>query len=412
MPYLACGINYKSAPIELREKFAYDDTQALNLLNTLRSQYGIQEAVLLSTCNRTEIYTSSEHRIAIGSWMHSIIEHLGIHQSQLCYSYQGVEAITHLLRVACGLDSMALGEPQILGQVKKAFHIATEAGTVGKPLQHLFTSVFEASKQVRSQSEICKNPISLAYVVVHLALQTFGALQHRRALIIGIGEITDQIATYFSSHNISMTIANRTLERAVEMADRFGCQAISLDEISEHLNEADIVVSATRSPVPILTKNMIAPIVQKHSSTTKLMIDLAVPRDIDPEAANIDNVKLYYLDDLKSIIAMNYKHREQAAKDAERLIHLQADHFMKNLKLRDESSLIKNYRQELEALRDQEIEKALYSLHNGQDPKTILEQFAHNLLNKIMHKPTIKIRQAAYEGKHDLLSAAKELWEL
>jgi glutamyl-tRNA reductase len=415
MPYLACGINYKLTPIEVREKFSYDHSQTVELLEELRTRYGVQEVVSLSTCNRTEIYTLAEHRQAIGAWMHSVIPQLGIqdHQ-QVCYSYQGGEAVRHLLRVACGIDSMALGEPQIFGQIKDAYQLALQTGAIGKQLQQLFPAIFEAAKQIRQESDVCRNPVSLANIVLHIAERTFESPENTRALLIGTGEITRQIATYFHSRGISLVIANRTYSRAKNMAENFGAEAIPLDHLPEHLIDADIVISATRSPHPLITESLVEKALlkkQKKYNTPLLLIDLAVPRDIEPSIATLKNTQLYYLDDLKSIIANNYKNREQAAAQAETLVNTHVELYMKKRKMLDAASLIAQYRNELETLRDQEIQKALSMLSQGECPAETLQLFAHNLLNKIMHKPTVNLRKAASNEKHELLIAAKELWE-
>lgn len=413
MPILTYGINHKSAPIEIREKIAYDPTRTCETLQELLHKQSVNEAILLSTCNRTEIYTTSQFRDPIQQWLISKHNHPKFDISSFCYDYHGIDAVRHLLRVASGLDSMVLGEPQILGQVKEAYRLACEMGTAGKQLQHLFQTIFAASKQIRYSTDIGKNSVSMAYAIVQLAKKIFNKLERCKILLIGAGQIIELIATYLKSCGIQkMVIANRSFEKAYQLAHNFQAQAIGIADIPIYLKESDIIISATASPLPIIGKGMMESALKAKRRKPRFMVDLAVPRDIEPEIAELEDVYLYNLDDLQHVLNENLKNREQAAKQAEEMIDIQATHYMRMLRILDAKDMIRGYRQQLETLRDKELIKAREKLQRGHDPEMVLQYLGHNLVNKIMHNPTIKIKKAAYNERLDMLLMAKDLFDV
>lgn len=413
MPLLTYGINHHSAPIEVRECIAFDPTRTRQALNDLIQLPAVNEVVLLSTCNRTELYTVTNNAEIVKFWLMN--QHALKHQdiATYYYHYEEIDAVRHALRVASGLDSMVLGEPQILGQMKQAFHLACEIGAAGKQLKHLFPAIFSASKQIRYKTEISKNPISMAYATVLLAKRIFTRLDKHQVLLIGAGEMIELIATYLQDCGVhQMIFANRTIEKASHLSEQFNGTPIRIGDIPTHLPSTDIVITATASQLPIIGKGMIESLLKQKKRRPIFMVDLAVPRDIEPEVGELEDVYLYNIDHLQTIIQKNLKNREEAAKQAEAMAEIQANHYIRQLRILDASDMIRAYREQLETLRDKELIKAKTELKKGQDPQSILEFMAHNLINKIMHQPTIKLRQAAYNEQIELLLLAKEFFNL
>ena len=409
---VAYGINHRTAPIEIRERLAFSAEGAASALKALHQSTSVNEVVLLSTCNRTEFYTSTESSPALKLWLQSY----GASNDDItpyCYQYAEIEAVQHLLRVASGLDSMVLGEPQILGQMKQAFQLACETGTVGPKMRHLFPAVFSASKKIRTQTAIGKNPVSLAYAVVQLASRIFSDLKQCNVLLIGAGETIELVATHLYGKGVhNLTIANRTLEKASVLSEQFQAKAIRIGDIPEALAAADIVVTATASQLPILGKGLLESTLKRRKRRPMLMADLAVPRDIEPEVGEIEDVYLYNIDDLQLTIAQNLKDREEAAIQAEEMVKMQALHYVRQLRVLRASDMIRQYRNQAEQLRDQELEKACEYLLKKKDPQAALAYLARNLTNKMIHSPTVKLRDAAYQEDVDLLLFAKDLFEL
>lgn len=398
MPLFSCGINYQLASIDVRERFAIEPGKAPELLANLCRQPAVNEAVILSTCNRTEIYMSGEHPHVLQQWF-----------GQPCYTHQDYEAVRHLLRVSSGLDSMVLGEPQILGQLKQAFRTACEAGAVGSQLQHLFTSAFAVSKQVRQQTQIGAHSVSMAYAATQLAKRIFSHLNNCCVLLIGAGELMELMVTHLNSQGVrDIVIANRTLDRAQKVASQ-NAVAIRIGDIPAYLGKADIVISATASQLPIIGKGLVERTLKTGKRRPILMIDLAAPRDIEPEVGELADVYLYNIDDLKTVIDSNLKNRIQAAQQAEALIELQAEHYMRQLQVLNISDIISQFRQQAETHCDQVTQKALLELQHGKDPSLIIRQLGRQLTNKILHQPTVNLRRAAYLQKNDILQFAREL---
>ncbi len=413
MALLTYGINHKSAALELREQLSFQTENIPMALQDLKTRYAVNEAVLLSTCNRTELYVDCADPNSVAKWL---AEHRQVNTQHLnshSYAHHDFNAIRHIMRVASGLDSMVLGEPQILGQMKEAYALAQQAGTVGPQFHKLFPSIFSTSKTIRTQTSIGAHPVSIAYAIVQLAKRIFSDLKNARVLLIGSGETIELAATHLFNNGIqSLTIANRSFERAQQLAQKYPAKIISLSDIPNQLKEVDLLITATSSPLPILGKGMVESALKSRKHRPILMADLAVPRDIEPEVGQLEDIYLYNIDDLNSVISQNLKSRESAAEEAENIISLQTAHYLQELRIHNASNLIQSYRKKMQQLSESELEKAMHQLHQQQDPERVLKELAHNICNKMMHQPTIKIREAAYEGDFDLLNYSKILLDL
>ncbi len=413
MTLISYGINHKTAGLDLREQVAFVESAIPQALQSLRGRHAVNEAVLLSTCNRTEIYTDSSHLEAISDWLYTEcqVDYQTLEQAR--YIHHDAEAIRHMMRVASGLDSMVLGEPQILGQMKQAYSLASEAGLVGPRFQTLFPAIFNTSKQVRSQTQIGAHPVSMAYAIVQLAKRIFSDLTQSKVLLIGAGETIELAAHHLVQSGIKqIIIANRSVNNAAAIAKLVGAKVISLAEIPHHLKEVDLLITATASELPILGKGMVESALKQRKHRPMIMADLAVPRDIETEVGELEDIYLYNVDDLQNILAENLSSRHDAAKHAELLISVQANHYLQQLRLLNSSEIIRDYRQQVENLRDRELTKALQQLQEQQSPEVVMAALAHNLSNKIMHKPTLKLRDAAYEGDLELLNLLKNFFKI
>lgn len=413
MALITYGINHKTAALSLREQVAFVDSSIPEALQSLKLRHAVNEAVLLSTCNRTEIYADSSEIDAITEWLslHRAIDVDALNQCR--YIHQDAEAIRHMMRVASGLDSMVLGEPQILGQMKQAYSLALEAGLIGPRFQTLFPAIFSTSKQVRSQTQIGAHPVSMAYAIVQLAKRIFSDLTQIKVLLIGAGETIELAIHHLNQCGIKQfIIANRSLNHAQALAKSYEAEFISLSHIPAVLKEVDLLITATSSELPILGKGMLESALKQRRHRPMMMADLAVPRDIEAEVGELEDIYLYNVDDLQGIIAENLNSRAEAAQHAELLINVQANHYLQQIRLLNSSEIIQSYRQHIEKLRDQELAKALKQLKESQEPEVVLASLAHNLSNKIMHKPTLKLREAAYEGNLELLNFSKELLDI
>ncbi len=409
MSLLTFGINHKSAPIKVRERFAFsNDEAATSALEKLRQDLDLDEAVILSTCNRTEIYTIGPEPASIQQWLscHQQLDDIDI--SPYCYHHKGLTAVRHLMRVASGLDSMVVGESQILAQIKNAFKLALDVGTAGSHMQQLFPAVFSTSKHIRSTTNIGRCPVSVAYVIAKLCQERFEFLSTCNVLLVGSGTTIELVATHLNDCNINkMIIANRTLERAHELADEFDATAIRIGDIPSHLGDVDIVVTATASQLPILGKGLF-----ERTTIKRIMVaDLAVPRDVEPEVGTLPNVELYNIDDLRAVINDNMQNRLSAAEQAESMIEMYAAHYMRQLRIHQAGDIIRHYRALMIQQRDRELDKAMAALKAGKNPQAVLKNYARNFVNKAMHNPTIKLRQAAADGNLHLLALAKELFK-
>ncbi|MGB6975844.1 MAG: glutamyl-tRNA reductase [Gammaproteobacteria bacterium] len=413
MQLLALGINHKTAPLAIREQVIFTpETTPLALRDLLKHQ-AVNEAVILSTCNRTELYTHTANHQSLKEWL---IAHHRL-QPQIiepCFYYHyDQKAVQHIMRVASGLDSAMVGEPQVLGQMKQAVALAQQAGALGTPLGRLFRKVFTVSKQVRSQTEIGVGSLSLAHVAVNLAQRIFADLATCKALLVGAGEHMELVAAYLANQRIKrVMVANRSLDKAQQLADRYHGQAISLGDVPVYLREADIVITSTASPLPLLGKGAVESALKQRKHRPMLMVDLAVPRDVEPQVAELADVYLYNLDDLQAIIAQNQQTRSMATTQAEALIALQAERFIQELRALDSVATINAFRQSLESLRDQEVQIALQQLQQGQPPQEIISRLGHRLLNKITHAPSVRIREATARGEVDALLWLRRLFDI
>jgi glutamyl-tRNA reductase len=413
MPLIACGINHKTAPLALREQVALLPEHTPVALRNLLSEGAANEAVILSTCNRTEIYTYTHTLPRFMEWL-AAHPHMGkVAGSQHWYWHQDQQAVGHMMRVASGLDSMVLGEPQILGQMKQAFLLAEQMGTVGAELRGLLQKVFSVTKQVRTHTKIGVNPVSIAYAAVTLAKRIFSDLSKAQVLLVGAGQTIELAALHLSDYGVKQFIfANRAFAKAENLAKQFGGQSINMADIPLYLQKANIVISATSSPLPILGKGMIESALKAGKRRALLMLDMAVPRDIEPEVAKLEDVYLYNIDDLQEIVRENLKSRLEAASQAEAIIDIHARYYMRQREAQDVNQTIRACREKLAALRDAEVTKALANLNQGEAPEVVLMQMARLLTNKILHTPSVQLRQAALNNQMDLVLAARKLFEL
>ena len=415
MALLALGINHKTAPVDVREKVAFAPESMAEAMNAAKVSADLKEIAILSTCNRTEVYCSSaiEGSRALLEWLG---EYHGLDPEQLqdcSYAFWDEDAARHMMRVASGLDSLVLGEPQILGQLKSAYSVSQENGYVGAELGRLFQQTFSVAKQVRTDTAIGENPVSVAYAAVSLAQHIFADMSTSKALLIGAGETIELVARHLSQAGVKeITVANRTLNRALTLAEEFSGKAILLGDIPEALADADIVIASTASQLPILGKGAVESALKKRKHRPIFMVDIAVPRDIETQVGELDDVYLYTVDDLKEVIEENQRSRETAARQAEEIIENGAHDFMRQLRSLDAVDVLTMFRGQAETLRDQELEKALKQLENGKPADEVLAMLARGLTNKMLHYPTIQMRKASADGRGDMLELVQELYQL
>ncbi len=415
MTLLAVGINYNTAPVAIRERLAFPADILDKTLKNLSNVGNISEAAILSTCNRTEFYCNAESddQTPLIDWIAETKIIPAQDFAPYLYSYKDSQSIRHMFRVACGLDSMILGEPQILGQMKTAYQAANQAGTLGKNLSKLFQHTFSAAKKVRTDTAIGSSPVSVAFAAVQLAQQIFDKLSEQTALLIGAGETIELTARHLYQHGIGrIIIANRTYDKAHALAMQFDGYAIALPEIPNHLAEADIVVSSTASQLPILGKGRVESAIKKRKHKPMFMVDLAVPRDIEAEVEQLRDVYLYTVDDLQNTINQNMDSRRRAAEQAEEIIDTQVEHFLAWLRSQGAQETIRDYRQQAEITRDEVLQKALAQLNSGANAEEILQRLAHTLTNKLIHTPCAQLREAGANERHDLIAASREIFKL
>jgi len=415
MTLIALGINHKTAPLEVREKVAFSAEQMPLALQDLIELSTLKEAALLSTCNRMELYLHVEEADVnlVFDWLKT---HKALNDTDLdgChYIYIGEQAVSHMMHVASGLDSMVLGEPQILGQLKQAFSIARSAGTMGAHLERLFQQSFSVAKTVRTETEIGASAVSVAYAAVTLAKRLFSTLENTTALFIGAGETIELAAQHFTNQaNIKTIFANRTRERASELAKRHNGEAISLTEIPTHLAKADIVISSTASPLPILGKGLVENVIKQRKHKPVFMIDMAVPRDIEAEVSELADIYLYDIDALQDVIKENIKVREQAAVEAKIIIDEHSKRFMEWRRSLDAVSTIKVFRNKYQELADNELNRSLAKLEKGESAEELLKELTRRLTNKFLHEPTRQISEAGSQGDTESLTRARNLFSL
>ena len=416
MAILAYGINYRTAPVALRERIAFPEDALDSYLNGLRGNVpSLQEAAILSTCNRTELYCTldprEENRLV--AWITGNRE-VGIDElTSAAYRHWDADAAKHLIRVASGLDSQVLGEPQIMGQVKTAYDIARSAGTVGPSLNLLSQVSLNTAKRVRTDTGIGRNPVSVAYAAVLLSKQIFSSLDTKHALLLGAGDTIGLVAEHLGKQGIgSMTIANRTLKNAELLAAEHRAAAMQLTDVPSRLAEFDIVISSTGSSLPVIGKGAVEAAVRQRKRRPMFMVDIAVPRDIEPEVGELPDVFLYSIDDLSEIVEENARAREAAAEEANALVDEGAQHYLRELRVHEGQAVLRSFRDKASEVQRRELAKAQALLADGGDADEALAQLARSLTNKLIHEPTVAIRNASAEGQADVLDVLKKLYDL
>jgi glutamyl-tRNA reductase len=413
MSLYTLGLNHQTAPLDVREQVAFSPDALGHALRDLLSRPKVKEAAILSTCNRTEVYVHGTDPQPVVRWLEDFHRVPADSLSPYIYTLPRDRAVTHAFRVASGLDSMVLGEPQILGQMKQAVRHAESAGSLGLVLNRLFQRTFAVAKDVRTQTDIGSASISMAAAAVKLAERIFPSLSDQRLLLIGAGDMIDLTATHFAARAPkSVTIANRTVERGRELAARFGAEAITLTEMPERLHEFDIVVTCTASTLPILGKGLLERVVKARRHTPIFIVDLAVPRDVEPEAAELNDVFLYSVDDLAEIVKGNLQIRKEAVAQAEDMIAAQAGHFLRWLEGRTVVPTITALHGHHDQLRAAELDRAKKLLAGGASPEQVLDQLARGLTNKFLHAPTQALNQAGDAERAELVAMFEKIYQL
>lgn len=414
MSIYVIGINHKTAPVTVREKVYFAvDKLSLYLQDLLKGNYA-HEAVLISTCNRSELYCEAEDLNAIRDWFCAQTTVSRQDLEPILYILKDEDAVAHIMQVACGLDSMVLGEPQILGQMKEAFSESCAADTIGPLFHKLFQQIFSVAKEIRTVTAIGACPVSVATAAVHFAKTQFAAFADAKVVFIGAGDTTELLLLYLKAClRNPITIVNRSVENAQTLAAEHGAKVYGLDQLAVAIADADIVFSATGSALPILQKATVAQAMQERSDRSMMLIDIAVPRDIDPAVAEVANVKLFCIDDLKAIIEKHKQGREHAADKAREMIKKRSLMIVAELKSFDKvAHTIRAYRGVIEEICQAELLKAKQQLHQGMDAHQVIEMFARAFTQKLLHEPSVQLRQAGAEGRFEVLRLAKQLFAL
>ena len=424
MPVTIFGINHKTAPVDVREKVAFSPESITESLLAIRADADLEEVAIISTCNRMEIVfrcnESSEKAIPAPEKLARISQWLSKYHSvdqdriqSSSYLHEGQSAVSHIMGVACGLDSMVLGEPQILGQVKDAYGYANHAGTIGLYLNKLFQQTFSLAKQVRTDTQIGESAVSVAYAAVTLAKRIFAEFAPIKALFIGAGETIELAARHLARQGVTqMQVANRTVERAQKLADEFDATAYGLSALPDLVADADIIISSTASPVPVIGKGLMEKAIKQRKHRPVFMVDLAVPRDIEPEVADLRDVYLYTVDDMQGVIQENLKVREEAANEARDIIAVHGQKYINWLKSLSTVSLMKDFRQQFDEIKSKELSRAMAKLQNEEDPEAVMAELANRLTKKFMHSPSKYIRQAGESNQQEVLEMIAEAFSL
>jgi glutamyl-tRNA reductase len=413
MQLLAFGLNHQTAPVAVREKLAFPAEVLPEALQRLTASKVAQEAAIVSTCNRTEIYCACTDPAAAMAWLSSYHQLPYEDIAPYLYRLDAGEAARHAFRVASGLDSMVLGETQILGQIKDAVRVAQQAGTLGTQLNALFQHAFSVAKEVRSKTAVGANSVSMSAAAVRLAEQIFPSVGELNLLFIGAGEMIELVATHFAARQpTSITVANRTLERGRALAERFGGKAIALSDLSDTLSRFDVVVTSTASQLPIVGKGLVERALRLRRHRPVFMLDLAVPRDIEPEVGELADVFLYTVDDIASVVEVGREARLAAAEEAESIVVARVAEFAGWLRQRETVPLIRALRAEGERLRQQALETALRQLARGETPEKVLETLSVQLTNKLMHPPTQALSSRQSEDHAQLVDAVTRIYRL
>lgn len=416
---IALGINHNSAAVEVRERVAFAPEQVSEALIDAKHAAALEEVVILSTCNRTELYAivSDGNAVTLADRARHVIDwmanyhHLSAPElRESAYHFEGEKALQHIIQVASGLDSMVLGEPQIFGQLKSAYAVASEAGAVGGELGRLFPRAFSIAKQVRTDTAIGENPVSVAYAAVDLSGHIFSDLSRCNALLVGAGETIELVTRHLLEAGVTrIVIANRTLGKARELAQKFGAEAVLLSEIPTQLIDADIVITSTASQLPILGKGAVEQAIKARKHRPMLMVDIAVPRDIESQVGDLPDVYLYSVDDLREIVDQNLKNRQSEAGKADLIIADGVAALAEEIRSLLAVDSVKEFRQMAEQVREQELDRALRAIARGEDPEQVVAQLARGITNKLIHAPTAGLKQASAAGRDDLLGIARGL---
>lgn len=416
MSIVAYGLNHRTASVELRERIAFPEENLSDMLSRLTHDLSnIREAAIVSTCNRTELYCSlsDDNTDDISQWLSATrpVDITELEDSS--YKHWDKDAAKHMIRVAAGLDSQMLGEPQIMGQVKMAYEVARKTGTIGPDLDLLSRMTLRTAKDIRTQTEIGRNPISVAYAAVSLATQIFTNLNTKRALLLGAGDTISLVAEHLAAKNIAgLAIANRTLANAQVLAAKFDAVAMQLSDVAGRLADYDVVISSTASSLPILGKGAVEAAIKKRKRKPMFMVDIAVPRDIESEVGSLPDVYLYTIDDLSNIVQANIEQRQKAAQGAEVIVDMGTERYERERRIHSDKALLTRLRDEAEATRVQELNKALNSLEQTGDAEAALTQLSRALTNKLIHPPTAAIRTASADGKTELVDQLRQVYQL
>lgn len=411
MELLTAGLNHTTADVALRERVSLTGAALDAALRELREQPGVREAAVLSTCNRTEIYCLTEGvKPDLTAWLARYQQLPEPVLRRAMYEFRAADALRHMMRVAGGLDSLVLGEPQILGQMRDAYARAHDSGVLGAQLARVFQQVFSVAKRIRTETGIGAHPVSVAYAAVSFARHIFADLSKSRALLIGAGEMITLVARHLREQQVaSIVVANRTLARAQALAEQVDGEAVTLEELPQALEQADIIISCTASPVPVLGKGTVERALKKRRHRPMFMVDIAVPRDIEPEVGKLGDVYLYTVDDLHEAIESNVRQRREAARDADRLIDEALLRHEREARELDAVDTVRAYREKVQSHADAELQRALRQLESGQDAAEVLQRFQQSLVNKILHAPSVQLRRLAAERREDALRVARQV---
>jgi glutamyl-tRNA reductase len=413
MQLFAFGINHTTAPLEVRERVAFNPEGVSTALRDLVNHEPVREAAIISTCNRTELYCNASDPGPALDWL---ADYRHVKRTALdphLYTLPRERAVKHAFRVASGLDSMVLGEAQILGQMKQAVRSAEQAGTLGLVLHKLFQQTFSVAKEVRTRTDIGTNSVSLAAAAVRLAERIFPSIAQQRVLFIGAGEMIELTATHFAAQRPrSVSFANRTLERAQLLARQFGGQAQSLNDLGDILASHDIVVTCTASPLPIIGKGMVERALKARRRRPMLMVDLAVPRDVEAEVSRMDDVFLYTVDDLGKVVQEGRDLRAAEVVKAEEIIDTKVVDFMRWLSSREAVPTIRALRDQAERARRNEVERALRLLQKGEPAEKVLEMLSQSLTNKLLHGPTAALHDVQEIERGDVVRLLERVYQI
>jgi glutamyl-tRNA reductase len=410
MSLFALGISHQTAPISIRERLAFSAESMPEALASLSTLPGVDGCSILSTCNRTELFIASEQAITrdITDWLH---DWHGLSPGQFrehLYQLEQSACVHHLIKVISGMDSMIIGEPQVAGQAKQAWQSAQDAGTLDARLDRMFQHAFSAAKRVRSETGIGRDPVTLPFAALRLARQIFGGLDALRVLLVGAGEMIEDCATHFRASGMNtLTIANRSPERARTLADSLGARAAMLDEVPGLLHETDLVIACTGSPTAVIDRAMFKAALKARRRRPMFALDLSVPRNISADSGALEDLYLYTIDDLRAIVENAQAQRREALEQANAIVESEVVVFERWLRLQATSSTLKSLRKRAQRERDRLLDEARRELARGGDPEAVMQKLSHRLTNRLLHGPSIRLRQAAEAGDEALLDAAR-----